>query len=507
MQGNGVGAQPIYTGTGLFVRSTPNMTLTNTDFIGNHALYTGTSAGGRAEASLYLGGGITNGVVTNCDFIGNSNASANVVAVNAGGPAIASVSASNDNVTFSGCRIIGNRAANRAGAAYLSANANGKFRFENCIFAGNTAGTYNGGAILAYSAPLDVVNCLFYKNTGANGSALAVDGTTTGNLVNNVFAGDRGGPDIYELLLASEVKALEHNAFGGNTAGLFFDKDGNHLYNDAAGVNSHAGAVNNVSGTVKFATALTSGTWSQAPQYDAVLNRTVLTVATAAFTPNALVDQPIEYNQFDLPTTASVVAMIVANTTNTLALAGDLTANVSIGDTFSVLNLHPAYGSIAIDAGAATGGTWAVPVTDMLGTARADAAGATNVASTVDSGALEFDAPAAAFEPASLNFVMDTATTRTITLRSVGSQPLVYTGAGLVATGANLASFSVSIPALSTLAPGAGTDVKIRFQPVVSGAIGILLQATTNDPDQPLASAAILGGGERSAARGWVLFE
>jgi hypothetical protein len=118
-------------------------------------------------------------------------------------------------------------------------------------------------------------------------------------------------------------------------------------------------------------------------------------------------------------------------------------------------------------------------------------------------------APEIAVSPASLDFgsvPRPTSSTRTVVVHNEGTSALHVTATGV--EGADAAEFAIaSGGGPVTIAAGGSASIEVRFTPATLGSKTALLRITSDDADEGVLDAALIGQGIDTSAAGPVLFE
>jgi len=135
------------------------------------------------DGGAVFAGGDADVRLTNCGFLGNAG-------FGSGG----AVFAAGKNVAIINGYFSGNLALLDGGAVNLS---NGSGTLTNCTFYRNIAeGTLGGGALAVFGARAELANCIFWDQTAASGSLIALQGTDDGETALIVSYSDvMGGAD------------------------------------------------------------------------------------------------------------------------------------------------------------------------------------------------------------------------------------------------------------------------------------------------------------------------
>ena len=103
----------------------------------------------------------------------------------------------------------------------------------------------------------------------------------------------------------------------------------------------------------------------------------------------------------------------------------------------------------------------------------------------------------------------ETTTPQTVTINSIGTALLNFTGAGIALTGTNPDDFEIldEFPT-DPLAPGVSRQVQISFKPQEVGTRTASLLITTDDPNQPVVTITLTGqGAVYNYTRSWTRYE
>ena len=298
-------------------------------------------------------------------------------------------------ISFDACVLALNQSAKEGGALYLD---KGTLTLLATVIMANQA-TKRGGAIFAKESSIGVGRAFLLGNRSSDedGGALYLDAKVMGEVWSSVLAGndalERGGAihdkasdgnvDYMNLTLVANTAGLAGGGLflqGSNTPSrairnaVFWD---NHAPSTTQ-IHEEDGQANIrysvVMGGYPGATAVTgddpafegwpaaSGVWKQIA-YDAERHLTILTIATASWTPGALQGMLLWPNQLD-----SRWLHVHDNTANSVLVWGDVLSMVSAGDAWSLYDLEPGDGSPCLDAG--TGNV--APDLDVLGRPRVD---------------------------------------------------------------------------------------------------------------------------------------
>jgi predicted outer membrane repeat protein len=244
-----------------------------------------------------------------------------------------------DSPELRDCVFAGNRAP-VGGAAWFQGTVDAVV--TSSVFAANRAtdavAGHGGGVAVSENGDAALTNCSFTANQAAGaGGAIRCEASSQVELVNSIAWNDVPGEISDETL---GVTTVSYSDVQGGVAG-----DGN-LDSDPL-----------------FADDLTtSSTWTGV-SYDPGTLRTVLVDETASFEASALVGSTVRFDLAD-----PVEHAVAENSTNTVYVFGDLTADVSVGSGYALRDLRLIETSPCIDA--ANGD--AAPAYDIQGTPRVD---------------------------------------------------------------------------------------------------------------------------------------
>jgi len=287
---------------------------------------------------------------------------------------------------LNGCTLNDNRADSQGGGLYY--NDNTTMVLVNCMVSGNSA-IFGGGLLGNANTTSLLTNCTFSSNTASLGGGVFCNDGATGVLTNCLLS-DNTGHGVYEYTAAADL-TVTHCLFNANPNGDYWD-EGTTSLTGAALINAipDGQATGNVDGDPTFAMngpGGITGSWTAAPSYDALLDRTILTTGADTFTPDALAGQFINAD-----TSQRRQALIIGNTDTQVAVWGDHSyAGGGAGGpaAFRVIDYRLDSGSAAIDTGTAGA---SVPATDIAGDLRPidiPNQGANGTATEFDIGAYE----------------------------------------------------------------------------------------------------------------------
>ena len=321
---------------------------------------TGADASGTAPddsgGGVYCDGADTTNVIANCTIYGNG-------AINHGG-GIACYNGSSPLIHA--CRICNNSSNDDGGGLYCVSGSNPTV--VNSVFSGNCSGDF-GGAIACYTdCVLELVNCVISGNEAYRAGALRLSssdaaitnctvsantasylyggvhlGASSPLIVNTVFS-DHPGVAVYEGSADSDP-TLSHCAFYGNPDGDYYDDDTASVYTGKAALEAQVAQVSGVLEADPGFLMEPSGLWSGV-SYDGLSGRTVLSVSQPVFTAGALAGKVLNADAGQ-----RFQALIVANGTQSIEVAGDVSDFAGAGDSFFVADYHLMHDSAAIDAG------------------------------------------------------------------------------------------------------------------------------------------------------------
>ena len=244
---------------------------------------------------------------------------------------------------LSDCAISGNEGVG-GGGVYINQNATALI--TNALITGNYADGGWGGGLLLYG-DTTAVNCTIAHNgastTGGGGVVLAgglqsfVNCSITGNTSDGIVQLESGFDPV-----------LDHCLFDANaeTDYVRLNAAAPISLTGAASINSQlAGAIDNVDGDPLYIMS-PSGNWTAAPVYDVTASRTTLTDTAATFVAGAL-----RGSRVSLSADASLQALILENTAQTVQVVGDYSSVVASGDPYRIADYHLKVDSPAADVG------------------------------------------------------------------------------------------------------------------------------------------------------------
>ncbi len=213
-----------------------------------------------------------------------------------------------DAFGVSRCTIANNAAAERGGGIYA---AGSNWVVSNCVIAGNSAQT--GGGVAFYGGALPyLINCTVTGNVATNGGGASADGV---------------GPTILNCVFWDNTDDLH-----GCSATYSCVEDGD------AGTGNTSRAPRFVDGR--------SGALTAAPAYDSDAGQTTVTDADAAWQQDALAGRLIQFAG-----TQPLLFPVATNTTTTVTVWGNLSAQIQQGTNYSIRDPNLADGSPCVDAG------------------------------------------------------------------------------------------------------------------------------------------------------------
>ena len=373
-------------GGGIYLGSSSTMTLTNTAINGNKVL---------SEYESSYGGGIycqTSSLTVNDCMIAGNLADSNGSGAYGGGIYALSMNllhvtnsdiASNWALDFgggfgllsspaqiTGCAITGNSAS--SGGGLECSGSGGPIKIESCIISGNQARSGRGGAIDCYASSPIITNSTISSNESFSDSGGGINCET--DIFQNPKVPSR--PFIFNCIFEnnSEYGLYEFDVYSDPVVGncLFYNNSPDEYgaygdYWDADTSADYTGdadsndSINNIpdlfafdigGGNPRFVmdgpSAIT-GTWAgspDAPYFNSTTKRTVLTDNSASFDVNDLAGRYVNAD-----TAQRLHALIVANGTKTIEVAGDITSYVSAGDTYKIVDYHLSISSSCRDTG------------------------------------------------------------------------------------------------------------------------------------------------------------
>ena len=241
---------------------------------------------------------------------------------------------------IAGCVISGN--VGEYGGA-LSIGSTFGLTMVDCVISGNEA-NQGGAAAWLSRARLHSVNCTIADNTGVEGAAVFCRDRADADFINCVFAGHTNCC-IHEDDTDSDARVRQCH-FGDHPGGVCFDADlGMALATAAEADAALTDWSDNSDGDPQFVAGAV-GTWTAPPSYNAATNRTTLTDAAGGFGSSPLAGRLIN------PSTDQLrQALITANTSTTVEVAGDVRGLTAEGSAYALIDYHLAAGSPCIDAG------------------------------------------------------------------------------------------------------------------------------------------------------------
>ncbi len=229
----------------------------------------------------------------------------------------------------------------------------------NTILAGNTA--ESGGAIFSRDSTLFITNCNIASNQAntSSGGGIYCERLTDFTIVNTVFSGNVS--HAVHNTNETDNSFVSHCLFFDNPDGDYYDYYTAQVYTGAMDINLNVReARDTISGNPMFMDGW-DGNWSVQPEYNPVTHTTTLTDLDAGFTDNELAGMLINPN-----TNQMRMSVIIANSSTTLTVLGDLRNLVNIQDPYEIHDYHLQNGSAAIDRAALD----AIPLEDFEGDAR-----------------------------------------------------------------------------------------------------------------------------------------
>lgn len=435
-------------------------------------------------------------VVSNCVITGNRATYAAGVLCDDGSLA-----------TLSGCRISGNTADLQGGGIAIDENA--APRLINCILSGNTAGLSGGGAYVANLSSPVLIHCTLTGNAAPVGSALACvtlanppAGTTPPpRLLNSILSGNTGVA-LAELDAVSEP-ALQGCLFDANTGGDYLD-EGTAVLRGATAIDGRPGAEGTNFDGAAALLAGSQGTWTAAGVYSSATNFTQLVDGAAAFPPGSLVGRLINPDA-----SQALQGLIVANTTTTLQVLGDLGGVARRNGIYRILDFRPGEGSAALDR-VATTSTASVDLDGLIRPLDLPGVGNDGTSVTADIGACEAR-PALEIRDAASGAVLGAvavlhfgawdpaapqAAQFTLLLLNRGSTNLHFGLPAAACSGTDAADFAVANGfSTASLAAGASRLLRIGFTPSAMGPRQALLTLRTDDAAAPVREIVLDGLG------------
>ena len=255
-------------GGGMFIDSSPGLTLSNCAFLGNAAssgggIYNNTSSiiftdcSFTSNTAFSSGGGMYNIAsspsLTNCTFTQNKSTS---TSSNTGGGGIFN---SSSWPTLANCQFVSNTSAFHGGGIYNNADSNNTFfsTLTNCVFTSNTARYSGGGMFNAINSP-QLTNCSFNGNSSETGGGLYNSGSspklTNCVLIGNITTGNGAGmytSGAWPTLTNCLVVGNKTNSTGG---GMFNNNSPSTILTNCTFVNnsalSNGGAISNANSSI-----------------------------------------------------------------------------------------------------------------------------------------------------------------------------------------------------------------------------------------------------------------
>jgi hypothetical protein len=216
----------------------------------------------------------------------------------------------------------------------------------NCIFTGNTAANFHGGAMYNYQASPSVTNCIFTGNwANIYGGGIANYHNSSLALTNCTFSGNwanyGGGICSWNYTDAN----LTNCVFWDNEADeIFNNSDLSVTYCDVNGGWTGTGNINK--DPCFFEVDAPSDSWSEDAFYDSSTFQSTLTDSGADWAVNELAGKFV--NPYTLQ---ALQFFIVSNDVNTIKVWSDVTAVAGEGDTYYIYDYHLTVDSACIDAG------------------------------------------------------------------------------------------------------------------------------------------------------------
>ncbi|NLX13550.1 MAG: hypothetical protein GXY44_07855 [Phycisphaerales bacterium] len=250
------------------------------------------------------------------------------------------IAVSGSHPALHACFISGNMAG-QGGGMYLRFNTSPTV--SHCVLSGNSA--TDGGAIFAQSmANPKIVNCVIDANEANFGGGLLFGQRSTPMIANCIITANSGAA-IAEL--DKSVSAMvSFCQFDRNPHGVYWHHETRQSHHTAREAEQALTEwKHNRDGDPRFIVDMT-GTWSRSAQYDASSGRTILIEAGGSFPPGGLVSRLItpDINH-------RRQAVIVANTSDTIEVMGDISNIVDRRDRYRLVNYRLDFGSPCIDAG------------------------------------------------------------------------------------------------------------------------------------------------------------
>ncbi|HPS00086.1 MAG TPA: right-handed parallel beta-helix repeat-containing protein, partial [Candidatus Sumerlaeota bacterium] len=244
---------------------------------------------------------------------------------------------------FEACQVSGNSAYWGGGACFEG----GTPVWTDCGVAGNWG--HFGSALYLNNASPVLVHCTVADNAatdqGAAGGALYLNGSSSPRLANTLF--QKNDKVAIYLNGVGENPVLSHCLFFNNPDGDYYEEQVGVLKGANVLNLKLTGAVRLLEGDARFvqdSVENSSETWTAAPAYDALTGRTLLSDRNAGWTTGSLVGKLLNPN-----TAQSQLALVVANTTSTLTVVGNVTGYVPLGASYRFADFHLLNGSAALD--------------------------------------------------------------------------------------------------------------------------------------------------------------
>ena len=289
-----------------------------------------------------------------------------------------------------------------AGAVYCD-NAYTYLIAENCLFAGNRANSYAGGAILGDTgASMTIRHSTFAGNYATKSGATAIGG---GGAIATI---SDGGP-------ITVVNSIIWSNMSDNAATEEFDDDAGTIAISHSIVRGGYSGDGNLNQDPEYAGVVASGTWTAIGTYDGGAGQVQLTDGNASYATDELAGLVL------LPDTGQPLQFLVAsNTANTIFVWGNALADwdgnaiAEFGDAYEVYDYTPIQDSPAVDSVSSVGVT-----TDIVGNSRP-------LGNDYDMGAYEVDVDFTA--PANVSGLTATPASEKIQLDWTNPSDTDYTG-------------------------------------------------------------------------------
>ncbi|MCX7045271.1 MAG: right-handed parallel beta-helix repeat-containing protein [Candidatus Sumerlaeota bacterium] len=358
----------------------------------------------RGNYSSYYGGGIY--CYGSTPLITNTTLCANTGDIYGGG-----IYCQSSSAIITSCVLVSNGTYYYGGGVFLDNASHASI--TSSVIVGNTCYYYYGGGALISATSASLINCLITGNSAPNGGGISLYAGASPQIVNCTISRNAGNDGVYcsGAVATAFINCLfEGNNYGvfedssngasrlinclfwNNTSGDFYDNEPSGAVNRISAVQINAfspGCSGNITGNPLFimdTDAATTGTWTDAPVYDAALKQTALWDSATTFALLSLRGRLINCN-----TAQPLQALILDNTTTCIFVASDVSAYAGAGSVYQLIDYRLADGSAALDRGAGAG----APSCDIEGTPRPGADG------LFDIGA--YEAPAAWQPPADTN--------------------------------------------------------------------------------------------------------